>query len=163
MLKIMWFGLNCRTQLGRLLTNNAASPFSLSLKSSHLCQHHHHHRETIIPFTAHQTPGSFCHFLPLRPNCFPSAEGESEHLCVSICVWVAASALGVLLGAQMVPKPATTALTMATFSHGTPGFLSPTPPVQAWTNTSPMYAHTSRLGSRTGYSLFPYSWRNNGT
>ena len=58
-------------------------------------------------------------------------ERESEHLCVSICVWVAENALGALLGAQMVPRPATAALTMATFSHGTPSFLDPTPPVQA--------------------------------
>ncbi|MEQ2316058.1 hypothetical protein AMECASPLE_028784 [Ameca splendens] len=56
---------------------------------------------------------------------------ESKHLCVSICVWVATNALGVLLGAQMVPRPATAAPTMATFSHGTLSFLDPTPPVQA--------------------------------
>lgn len=51
--------------------------------------------------------------------------------CVFICVWVVKNVQGVLLGAQMVLRPATAALMMATFSHGTPSFPDPTPPVQA--------------------------------
>lgn len=55
-------------------------------------------------------------------------------MCTFVCPYVSwwRGTVGALLGAQMVQRPATAALTMATFSHGTPSFLDPTPPVRAW-------------------------------
>ncbi|KAK7893409.1 hypothetical protein WMY93_022561 [Mugilogobius chulae] len=61
-------------------------------------------------------------------------EKVSTFVCPYASGWQCAC-WGVLLGGQMAPEPATTTLTMATFSHGTPGSRSPTPPVQAFPNS----------------------------
>lgn len=90
------------------------------LKSSHL--HQHHHQDAMCSLRNQQTHHPLSHLSLCGPQCVSPCEcvcvclhiqkeggRESEHLCVSICVWVAANALGVLLGAQMVPRPATAA------------------------------------------------------
>lgn len=141
----MWFGVNTRPQLARLLTNSASEVITLTSASSSRLSVHRAINALVIR-TSQPSPvcpkrvllcslrASVCvrlHVCEKQKGRQGTGGGGSVHLCVSICVWVAANALGALLGAQMVPRPATAELTMATFSHGTPSFLDPTPPVQA--------------------------------